>query len=82
MEGAYSEWVEGRMRTVQTLKGNASSFRSVTFPTNNWCGELHLAVGHYFLVVTSDHSHNLELGPSDRSIIDISYSYDCAHQRS
>ena len=73
--GAYSEWVEGRIRVTQTLKGNSSSFRSVTFSTH-WCGGLRLDVGHYFLVVTSDRGQIVELGPSDPSIIDITDSYD------
>src|SRR6185312_14099172 len=75
--GAYSEWTEGRIRVTQSLKGNASLFRSVTFSTD-WCGGLRLDVGHYFLVVTTDRGPTLKLRPSDLSIIDVTMSYDAA----
>jgi hypothetical protein len=77
-DDTYSEWVEGRVRVTQTLKGNASLFRSVTFSTN-WCGGLRLDVGHYFLVVTTDRGPTLELRPADLSVIDVTMSYDAAH---
>lgn len=73
--GGYSEWMQGHIRVAQTLKGNASLFRSVTFSTS-WCGGVRLDVGHYFLVVTSARGPTLELRPSDLSIIDVTMSYD------
>ena len=72
--GAYSEWVEGRIRITQTLKGDSSPFVSVSFSTH-WCGGLRLDVGHYFLVVTDGLGPSLTFGPSDLSILDVTRWY-------
>ena len=73
--GAYSEWVEGRIQVRETLKGTKPAFKTVIFSTQQ-CGGLRLDVGHYFVIVTTQHGRTIDMVPDDRSIIDISDYYD------
>lgn len=72
---AHRDWVQGRIRIVQTLKGNASSFKKITYD-DFWCGRLRLDVGHYFLVATNARGDTIAFAPSDESVIDITDHYD------
>ncbi len=74
-DGSYAEWIEGRIRVAQTLRGDSSPFKSIRFSTS-WCGGVRLDVGHYFLVVTNLGGTEIKLSPADQSIIDITTSFD------
>ena len=74
-KSSYSEWIEGKIRVTQTLRGDSSRLRTIEFSTS-WCGGLRLDVGHYFLVLTNDTGPTISLAPSDPSILDITRWYD------
>ena len=74
-DSSYSEWIEGKIRVTQSLRGDSSKFRTIEFSTG-WCGGLRLDVGHYFLVATGDMGPAISLAPSDPSILDITRWYD------
>ncbi|MEN1930205.1 hypothetical protein WCE37_14615 [Luteimonas sp. MJ250] len=74
-DGSYAEWIEGRIRVAQTLRGDSSLFKSIRFSTNQ-CGGVRLDVGHYFLVVTDSGGTEINLSPADQSIIDVTTSFD------
>ena len=74
-DGSYAEWIEGRIRVAQTLKGESSPFKSIRFSTS-WCGGVRLDVGHYFLVVTDSVGAEIKLSPADQSIIDVTTYFD------
>ena len=79
--GLRSEWIEGKIRIVQTLKApkrKMPPYSTITYSTRS-CGGLRLDVGHYFLVATDDYGHNIKLGASDQSIIDVTDSYSESH---
>jgi hypothetical protein len=73
--GSYSESVEGTIRMVQVLKGNAASYKTVTYSTA-LCGGIRLEIGHYFLVATRERSASIELGPSSESLIDVTMFFN------
>jgi hypothetical protein len=78
--GAYSEWVEGQLRVVQVLKGQANTFKSLSFSTET-CGGVRLDVGHHFLVATHGQGTSIDLTPDDRSILDVSMLFDSSRSR-
>jgi hypothetical protein len=73
-ESAYSEWIEGRIRVIEALKGDASSFKILKFSSDR-CGGLRLDVGHYFLVATNERGATIDFDPDDHSVLDISDYY-------
>ena len=60
----------GRLRVVRVLKGKAPSIQYLSFPIG-WCGGLHLDVGHYYVVATSQTGRTLQLWPGDLSVLDL-----------
>jgi hypothetical protein len=73
-EGVYSEWVEASIRIVETLKGEPSKTRVISFSTAP-CGGLRLDAGHYFLGVARANSTRVALVPADESVVDITGWY-------
>jgi hypothetical protein len=62
--------VKGRIRLVQTLKGNPTHIKNIGYWIG-WCGGLQMSVGHHYLVATREGTDTLYLAPSDRSILDV-----------
>ncbi len=79
-EVAYTDWVEGKIRPLQTLKGDANQYARIRFPTS-WCGAVNLVVGHYYLVAAHDAGPTMELVPADGSLIDVEGFYDPQEKR-
>jgi hypothetical protein len=77
---AYTDWVEGKIRPLQTLKGDANQYARIRFPTS-WCGAVNLVVGHYYLIATHDTGPTMELVRADGSIIDVEGFYDPQEKR-
>ncbi len=74
-DGSYDEWIEGRIRVAQTLRGDSSPFKSIHFSTRQ-CAGVRLDMGHYFLVVTDSDGTEIKLSPADQSIIDVTTSFN------
>lgn len=66
--------VKGRIRVTESLKGKPPSYKYITFSTF-WCGGLRLDVGHYFIAFVKNDGVVLELGPEDRSVLDLRSGY-------
>lgn len=74
-EGAgYSEWIEGKVRVVETFRGTPKFTRIHFF--NGWCGGVRLDVGRSYLSSTNESGDTLYLEPADRTVIDISFEYN------
>lgn len=72
--GGFSEWVEGRIRVLETIKGPKKAFTRVFF-TTEYCGGRRLDVGNYFLVATTQTSADLRLRAKDVAMVNISLYY-------
>ncbi len=78
---AYTDWVEGKIRPLQALKGDGNQYARIQFPTA-WCGAVNLVVGHHYLIATHDAGPTMELVQADGSIIDLEGFYDPQDKRS
>ena len=72
--GMISTWIEGRVRVVETFRGDPK-FTVIRFD-NGWCGGIRLDVGHSYLVVTNETDGQWQFAPGDKTVIDISLEYN------
>ena len=72
--GAGTEYVVGLIRVLESLKGDATSFRLVTFGFRS-CGAYRMSVGQIYLAATSQTGQTLTLGGTDQAILDLTLDF-------
>ncbi|WP_155944612.1 hypothetical protein [Pseudoxanthomonas sp. Root630] len=72
---ARKVWSEGTITPVQSLFGDASGYRNLTFKSTS-CGGLHLVVGHHYLIATNAKGDTIPLAAADGSLLDLDGFYD------
>jgi hypothetical protein len=78
----YTEYVVGNIRVVDTLKGDASSFKLIRYNFRG-CGSTRISVGQLYLAATSQAGPLLQLGGMDQAILDLTLDfYHESHKRS
>jgi hypothetical protein len=73
LERKRGEFMEGRIRVVDTLKGSAARFTRISIAKT--CSWTQLAVGGYFLVATTQSGRTLNVDISDYSVLDVTLNY-------
>jgi hypothetical protein len=78
----YTEYVVANIRVVDTLKGDASSFKLLRYSFRG-CGSTRISVGQLYLAATSQAGPLLQLGGMDQAILDLTLDfYHERHKRS
>ena len=66
----YTEYVIGHIRVIESLKGNASAFKLISYSFRS-CGSTRMSVGQLYLAATSQNGPLLELWGTDQAILDL-----------
>lgn len=74
----YTEYVVGHIKVIDSLKGDASSFRLIKYSFRS-CGSTRMSVGQTYLAATSQTGPLLQLWGMDQAILDL--SLDFYHER-
>ena len=72
--GGYTEYVVGVIRVVDSLKGNATSFKTVKYSFRS-CGATRMSVGQLYLAATSQTGPVLELWGTDQAVLDLTLDF-------
>ncbi|MCD9098967.1 hypothetical protein LU699_09950 [Luteimonas fraxinea] len=78
----HSHHAVGHIRVIESLKGNAESFKMITYGFRS-CGSTRMSVGQIYLAATSQKGPLLGLWGMDQAILDLSLDfYDEKSKRS
>lgn len=72
--GAWTERVEGRIKVVESLKGDGRSFQRVIFAFRG-CGSVRMSVGQFYLAATSQKAPVIELWGVDQALLDLTLDF-------
>ena len=72
--GTSTEYVVGLVRVLESLKGDATSFRLITFGFRS-CGASRMSVGQTYLAATSQSGPTLQLWGTDQAILDLTLDF-------
>lgn len=75
---AYTEYAVGHIKVIDSLKGDAGSFKMVEYSFRS-CGSTRMSVGQTYLAATSQTGPLLQLWGMDQAILDL--SLDFYHER-
>lgn len=75
---AYTEYAVGHIKVIDSLKGDAGSFKMVEYSFRS-CGSTRMSVGQTYLAATSQKGPLLQLWGMDQAILDL--SLDFYHER-
>jgi hypothetical protein len=71
---AYTEYVVGNIRVVESLKGDASSFKLIKYSFRS-CGSTRISVGQFYLAATSQTGPLLQLWGMDEAVLDLTLDF-------
>jgi hypothetical protein len=71
---AYTEYVVGLIRVVDSLKGHATSFKTIKYGFRS-CGATRMSVGQLYLAATSQTGPVLKLWGTDQAILDLTRDF-------
>jgi len=72
--GAWTERVEGRIRVIESLKGDGRSFQRITYSFRS-CGSVRMSVGQFYLVATSQKGPTIQLWGIDQALLDLTLDF-------
>lgn len=70
----YTEYVVGHIKVIDSLKGDASSFKMVRYSFRS-CGSIRMSVGQIYIAATSQTGPLLQLWGMDQAILDLSRDF-------
>lgn len=77
-EETHTEYVVGHIRVLDSLKGDASSFKLIKYYFRS-CGSTRISVGQIYLVATSQTGPLLQISGTDQAMLDL--TRDFYHER-
>src|SRR5690606_29070749 len=77
-EDAYTEYVVGHIRVLESLKGDGDSFKLIKYSFRS-CGSTRISVGQTYLAATSQRGPLLQLWGMDQALLDL--TRDFYHER-